>query len=131
MNINIIKVIFTFVKADATVTLVITQTVNESRPEARHPLLSLNEEQLDLVMQLVLASGSLKDLARVYQVSYPTIRLRVDRLIERVQKIVANTPTDPITELLADLVERGEITVSAARSVRDLYRQQNADKENI
>jgi len=110
---------------------VITQTVNESRPEARHPLLSLNEEQLDLVMQLVLASGSLKDLARVYQVSYPTIRLRVDRLIERVQKIVANTPTDPITELLADLVERGEITVSAARSVRDLYRQQNADKENI
>jgi polyhydroxyalkanoate synthesis regulator phasin len=30
-------------------------------------------------------------------------------------------------QLLAELVERGEITVPAARSVRDLYRQQ---KEN-
>jgi hypothetical protein len=89
-----------------------------------HPLLSLNEEELDLVLQLVLASGSLKDLARVYQVSYPTIRTRVDRLIERLRQAVAGATPDPMMQLLAGLVERGEITVSAARAVRDLYRQQ-------
>jgi len=35
----------------------------------QHPLLALNEEELDLA----LASGSLKALARVYQVSYPRL----------------------------------------------------------
>lgn len=88
-----------------------------------HPLLSLAEQELDLVLQLVLASGSLKDLAQAYGVSYPTIRLRVDRLIARVRQIVAGAQPDPMMQLLADLVEKGEITVTAARSVRDLYRQ--------
>jgi hypothetical protein len=107
-----------------------SETAHESRAAASHPLLALTEEELDLVLQLVLASGSLKDLAHVYQVSYPTIRIRVDRLIERVRQIVGGAPPDPMMQLLADLVERGEITVSAARSVRDLYRQQQTEKEN-
>src|SRR5713226_1617398 len=109
-----------------------SETERESRSAIKHPLLSLTEEELDLVLQLVLASGSLKDLARVYQVSYPTIRAKVDRLIARVQQIVGGASPDPMMQLLADLVERGEITVSAARSVRDLYCQQKTEqKENI
>jgi hypothetical protein len=96
---------------------------NDSQVPERHPLVSLAPEELDLVLQLVLASGSLKELARVYRVSYPTIRLRVDRLIARLQQITGGTPADPMMQLLADLIERGEITVVAARSVRDLYRR--------
>lgn len=94
-----------------------------------HPLLSLNEEDLDLVLQLVLASGSLKDLASVYQVSYPTIRARVDRLIERLRQMLEGTTPDPMMQLLADLVERGEITAPAARAVRNLYRQSGGRQE--
>lgn len=90
----------------------------------QHPLFLLDEEELDLVLQLVLASGSLKDLAHVYQVSYPTIRLRVDRLIERVRQCSGGSPPDPMIQLLADLVERGEIKVATAKAIRDLYRQQ-------
>jgi hypothetical protein len=100
-----------------------SQTVPEIRPVRQHPFLSLNEEELDLMLQFVLASGSLKDLARVYQVSYPTIRARVDRLIEHLRKVVAGEPPDPMMQLLADLVERGEITVSTAQLLRDVYRQ--------
>ncbi len=106
-----------------------SQTLSDSRLATPHPLLSLAEEELDLVLQLVLASGSLKDLAHAYQVSYPTIRIRVDRLIARVQQIVGGVQPDPIVQLLADLVERGEITVPAARAVRDLYRQAKAEQE--
>jgi len=95
--------------------------------EWHHPLFALNEQELDLVLQMVLASGSLKDLAQVYQVSYPTIRLRVDRVIEHLRQLADGAKPDPLIQLLADLVERGEITVPAARSLRDLYRQQ---KEN-
>ncbi len=48
------------------------------------PLLArLSSEEMGLVLNLVKASGSLKDLARVYSVSYPTIRNRLDALIER------------------------------------------------
>jgi len=32
----------------------------------------------------VLASGSLKDVAKAYGITYPTVRLRLDRLIAKV-----------------------------------------------
>jgi hypothetical protein len=88
-----------------------------------HPLLSLPREDLDLITELVLRSGSLKDLADSYGVSYPTIRLRVDKVIERLSASVKGQPPDPVTELLARLVERGELSASNARAVRDMVRK--------
>lgn len=73
-------------------------------------------------MRLILASGSLKELARVYGVSYPTIRARLDRVIERLRRLLDERPEDPFSGLLAGLVERGEMTVSAARSIREMHR---------
>src|SRR5690348_1458073 len=101
----------------------------EEPSRTQHPLFALTEGDLDLVLQLVLASGSLKELAEVYKVSYPTIRLRMDRLIERVRQLVRGTTPDPMTQLLADLVERGEIAVPAARTVRALYRRQMTEQK--
>jgi hypothetical protein len=95
----------------------------------QHPLLSLKEEDLDLMLQFVLASGSLKDLARIYQVSYPTIRVRVDRMIGRLREVMTDAPSNPMTNLLMELLDRGEITVSAARMVRDLYQQAEKSSE--
>jgi hypothetical protein len=89
-----------------------------------HPLTNLPREDLDLITELVLRSGSLKDLADAYGVSYPTIRLRLDRVIERLKAAVEGKQPDPLTELLARLVERGELTVSGARAVRDTARKQ-------
>ena len=51
------------------------------------PLLArLDPEDQTLVLNLVKSSGSLKDLARLYGVSYPTIRNRLDALIERIRE---------------------------------------------
>ena len=88
-----------------------------------HPLASLRREDLELVTELVLQSGSLKDLAAAYGVSYPTIRARLDRVIERLKEARAGRRPDPLTELLARLVERGELSPAAARAVRDVARQ--------
>jgi hypothetical protein len=88
-----------------------------------HPLAALPREDLDLITELVLRSGSLKDLAEAYGVSYPTIRLRLDRVIERLQAGVNGKAIDPMNELLARLVERGEMSASGARAVRDLSRK--------
>jgi hypothetical protein len=47
----------------------------------------LDAEEQQLVLSLIKAGGSLKDLASEYGVSYPTIRNRVDALIERVKQL--------------------------------------------
>ena len=84
-----------------------------------HPLLELAREDLDLVTELTLQSGSLKALAESYGVSYPTIRGRLDRVIERLRAAVEGRPRDPLSELLADLVERGELSPASARAIRE------------
>ena len=90
---------------------------------AEHPLAVLPREDLELVMELVLQSGSLKDLAAAYGVSYPTIRARLDKVIERLRQAKAGRRPDPLNELLAQLVERAELAPAAARAIRDTARQ--------
>lgn len=89
-----------------------------------HPLTALPREDLDLILELVLQSGSLKDLATSYSVSYPTIRARLDKTIERLREAVAGKTPDPVTTLMADLVARGELSPSVARRLRDAIREQ-------
>jgi hypothetical protein len=52
------------------------------------PVLSrLGPDDQDLVLNFLKSSGSLKDLARLHGVSYPTMRNRLDALIERVKDL--------------------------------------------
>jgi hypothetical protein len=50
-------------------------------------LARLEADEQQLVLSLVKSSGSLKDLASEYGVSYPTIRNRVDALIDRIKQL--------------------------------------------
>ena len=45
----------------------------------------LSDEDKSFLKRFVLASGSLKAVAEEYGISYPTIRLRLDRLIEKIR----------------------------------------------
>ena len=87
-----------------------------------HPLAQLDEDDLDFILHFVLASGSLKEMAQLYGVSYPTIRASLDRVIAELQHRVGQGGRDEMTELLAGLVERGEIKPAAAKNIRALYR---------
>src|SRR3954469_2356755 len=88
------------------------------------PLRHLGDDDLEFVQRLVLASGSLKDVAQAYGVSYPTIRGRLDKLIDRLRTLVAGRVPDPMADLLADLIARGEVGASAAKAVLKLHREQ-------
>jgi hypothetical protein len=67
----------------------------------------------------------LKDLAEHYGVSYPTLRSRLDRVIEHLREAAAGRPADPMARLLGDLVERGELNARAARSILQLHRRKD------
>lgn len=45
----------------------------------------LEEEDLRFIKKFILNSGSLKEMAKEYEVSYPTVRLRLDKLIQKIQ----------------------------------------------
>ena len=54
----------------------------------------LEEEDVAFIKKFVLASGSLKEVAGQYGVTYPTVRLRLDRLIQKI-KLTEDTAADP------------------------------------
>ncbi len=87
-----------------------------------HPLARLEEDDLDFIVQFVLASGSLKDMAQLYRVSYPTIRATLDRVIANVRQKLSVGGPDEMTELLATLVERGELKPAQAKRIREMHR---------
>lgn len=49
------------------------------------PLASLSVEDQAFILEFVKASGSLKDMAALMKVSYPTVRNRLDDVIGRLQ----------------------------------------------
>lgn len=87
-----------------------------------HPLARLEEDDLDFIVQFVLASGSLKDMARLYGVSYPTIRGTLDRVIANLRQKLTTGGPDAMTDLLAGLVERGELKPAQAKRIREVHR---------
>jgi hypothetical protein len=102
-----------------------------STPAPDHPLATLPREDLDLIAELVLQSGSLKGLAESYSVSYPTIRARLDKTIDRLRAALDGRTPDRVAELLAELVDQGELSVSGARRLRDIVRAEKQPPKEI
>lgn len=50
-------------------------------------LLQLSQEQQDFILQFFLNSGSLKQMALQMNISYPTVRNKLDDIIEQIHKI--------------------------------------------
>lgn len=84
-------------------------------------LLHLDEEDHQFIKRLILASGSLKALAESYGVSYPTIRSRLDRLIDRVRAFDSFTADDPFQARVRLLVTSGELSARTAKELLKLH----------
>ena len=50
-------------------------------------LAQLSGEDQAFILKLIKASGSLKEMASLYGISYPTVRNRLDSLIEKIELI--------------------------------------------
>lgn len=85
-------------------------------------LANLAEEDLAFIKNFVLSSGSLKQMSQLYQVSYPTMRLRLDRLIEKI-RLNDNETEDPFILLVKSLATDDRYDVDTARILIDEYRK--------
>lgn len=85
-------------------------------------LSNLAEEDLAFIKNFVLSSGSLKQMSQLYQVSYPTMRLRLDRLIEKI-RLNDNETEDPFILLVKSLAIDDRYDVDTARILIDEYRK--------
>ncbi len=86
-------------------------------------LLGLSEEDLAFLKQFLLASGSLKKMAFLYGVSYPTVRLRLDRLIQKIH-LAEEHAEEPYVALIKDLVMDDKLGFDTAKTLIMAYRRE-------
>ena len=77
----------------------------------------LTEEDWQFVKRLILASGSLKDVANQYGISYPTVRIRLNRLIKKVATFDSAKPKTVFHRKVQMLVTDGMLNISVAKSL--------------
>jgi len=77
----------------------------------------LSDEDLAFVRRFVLASGSLKELAAGYGISYPTVRLRLDRLIEKIRILDNQEIKSQFERQLRALFADGKLDTATLKSL--------------
>lgn len=84
---------------------------------------SLENEDLSFIKNFVLASGSLKEIAKEYGVSYPTVRLRLDKLIQKIS-VADEFENEPYVRLIKRLAVDEKIDFDVAKILISEYRKQ-------
>lgn len=88
----------------------------------------LEDEDLVFIKKFLLASGSLKDIAGQYGVTYPTVRLRLDRLIQKI-KLGEAGGEDPYISLVKRLAVNDKLDFDTAKILISAYKKQKKENE--
>lgn len=83
----------------------------------------LESEDLTFIKRFVLASGSLKAVAAEYNVTYPTVRLRLDRLIQKIE-LADRIDEDPYIALIKRMAVNDKLDFDTAKVLINAYRKQ-------
>jgi hypothetical protein len=83
---------------------------------------NLDDEDVSFIKNFIMASGSLKEIAGQYNVTYPTVRLRLDKLIQKI-KISENTANEPYIALIKRLAVNEKIDFETAKILINEYKK--------
>ena len=86
----------------------------------------LEEEDIVFIKKFLLCSGSLKEMAGQYGVSYPTVRLRLDRLIQKIQ-LGDQSSADPYISLIKRLAVNDKLDLDTAKLLISEYKRQRKE----
>ena len=93
------------------------------RPPEDRWIDGLSDEDVAFLRRFVLASGSLKDVAAAYGVSYPTIRLRLDRLMNKVHLLDRHRAAGPFERTLLTLYADGKVDAATMKALKAAHDQ--------
>lgn len=85
-------------------------------------LVNLENEDLMFIKKLIIFSGSLKDLANEYGVTYPTIRIRMNKIIEKVN-LYDKKEEDEYISKIKSLALSEKIDIETAKYLIQEYRR--------
>ncbi|MBN3527004.1 DUF2089 family protein [Paenibacillus apiarius] len=96
------------------------------REEIPSWILALDKESLEFIRKFIINSGSLKNMSQVYDVSYPTVRAKLDRLIK---KIELHSKEDEVefVNMIKNLVIDERISLEVAKIIIDKYKKERDD----
>ena len=94
----------------------------ESSP--RRWLEALSDEDVAFLKRFLLTSGSLKETAEAYSISYPTVRLRLDRLIERIKIHDSQEITSPFERALRSAHAEGRLDLETLKQLLAAHREE-------
>ena len=85
---------------------------------------ALSDEDLAFLKRFLLASGSLKETAEAYSISYPTVRLRLDRLIEKIKIYDSQEIASPFERALRAAHAEGQIDLETLKKLLAAHRDE-------
>lgn len=83
---------------------------------------NLEDEDISFIKKFILASGSLKEMAKQYEVTYPTVRLRLDKLIQKIN-ISDDTENDHYIALIKRLAINEKLDFDTAKILIGEYKK--------
>lgn len=83
----------------------------------------LEEEDIAFIKNFVMTSGSLKEMAAKYGVTYPTVRLRLDRLIEKI-KMHEDQEADAYIKMVKKLALDDRLDFETAKLLINAYKKE-------
>lgn len=85
-------------------------------------IVNLDDEDVSFIKKFLFASGSLKEMAKQYEVTYPTVRLRLDRLIQKI-KVSDDTESEPYIALIKRLAINEKLDFDTAKVLISEYKK--------
>lgn len=86
-------------------------------------IFALEQEDAAFLKNFVLKSGSLKEIAKLYEVSYPTVRLRLDKLIQKIE-LNDQKEDEPFSTFIKGLAVDSRIDLETAKIIIEKYKQE-------
>ena len=93
-------------------------------------MVNLEDEDVVFIKKFILSSGSLKEMAKEYDVTYPTVRLRLDKLIQKI-KIEDKVEENSYISLIKRYAVDDKIDFETAKVLISEYKKniEGADKK--
>lgn len=85
-------------------------------------MVNLEDEDMVFIKRFILSSGSLKEVANQYGVTYPTVRLKLDKLIQKIQ-ISEQGVNEPYIALIKRLAVNDKIDFDTAKILITEYKK--------